>query len=257
MTKFKLLRIFVFAILCLNTYYVAAYQTQSIKRFVAPVVTPYQPHAYLGLGFIAPRNTQTTTSNIQLHFSQTLDYNASIHDNSGSIKDSAGYALVLGYRASQHWATEFGIYDNGQRQEETQAVLGIRSNEGTPVSNPRLVDTTIKQTGQTYDVDFSILRFIQLGHSSFSAFLRLGGGYHMYNVTGTSSTAIGTQKGSTGLVEAAKDKVESPGLLYGFGVQNDFNHALSARLDYMVFDESITSSGEKNSKFMLSALYNF
>lgn len=256
MAMSKLLRMFVFIILCLNVFCAAAYTTQSAKRFIAPVIKPYKPHTYLNLGLIAPRDTKATTSNINVNFNNELAYNASIHDNSSSIKDSAGFALVLGYRASRHWATEFGIYDNGKRQEETQAVLGIRSTEGTP-ADPRAVDTTIKQTGHTYDLDFSILRFIQLGHSSFSAFLRLGGGYHIYDVTGTSYTAIGTQTGSTGLVETAQDKIESPGLLYGFGVQNDFNQVVSARLDYMVFDQSITSDGDKNSKFMLSVLFNF
>lgn len=257
MTRSKLLRLFVFAVLSLNAYYAAAYNTQSVNRLVAPVITPYQPFVYMGLSFIAPRETSAATSNTTINFAQDLSYNASIHDTSTSIKESLGFALILGYRASRDWASEFGIYDNGAREDDTAAVLAIRSTEAGESSNPRLVDTTVKQTGHTYDLDFSVLRFIQLGHSAFSGFLRLGGGYHLYNVSGISSTSIGSQQGPAGIFETAKNKIQSAGLVYGFGVQSDISQIFSTRLDYTVFDQSITSSGDKSSKFMLTMLLNF
>jgi opacity protein-like surface antigen len=247
--------------LSLNTYYVAAYRTQSVKRFVAPVITPYQSHVYVGLGFIAPGSTKAATSNVIPTSSinnttEIVTVSATTNDHLATVKDSFGFALILGYRASQNWGTEVGLYDNGKQEKTTNVVIALRDKAGTP-ADQRLVDTTLKQTGHTYDVDFSILRYLQLGHSPISGFVRLGGGYHLYNETDTSLASLGSGKGAVGLSGAEKADSQSAGLLYGLGVQGDFSQQISVRFDYMVFDQSIMTSGDKTSKFMFSTLINF
>jgi opacity protein-like surface antigen len=201
--------------------------------------TAFKPHSYFGLALAAP-NEQTENKISNYNNSGSMYSRITSTDN----KVGTGYGLVAGYRATQHWGTEVGLYNSGELTTTNTAT------DYGPTPSSQVSTTKLIQKGQTYDLAVTVLRYIPFGNTAFSAYVRAGIGYHFYKTNSTNSTNTNYNLDGFG-----SSKKNAAGFVYGLGTQYQVNHKIDVRVGYLLVNQSSLTSDLSHGRMMLSAFY--